>query len=133
MAEERSSEDGARDERPTEEEGPSDLDAMGQDKRRGVVGQQYGATVRKQLTVYGIVLAVIILGVIGFLTVVDKVDNRDIPLEDTAPWAQADAQQSAPRDLDYNANGPEDTIPEKDINGSPPVESSNGSAEQSSP
>lgn len=130
MAEERTSEDEPRDERPAEEDAPSDQDAMGHDKRRGVVGQQYGATVRKQLTVYGIVLAVIVLGVIGFLTVVDKVDNRDIPLEDTAPWAQADAPQSTPRDLDYNANGPEDTIPGKDIKGEPPVQSSGGSTDQ---
>jgi hypothetical protein len=93
----------------------SDTDAMGQDKRRQVVGQQYGATVRKQLTVYGIFLAVVAGIVIAFLTVVSGVDNRDIPLEDTAPWTAADAQLEAPRDIDFPRNGPQDTIPEDEI------------------
>ncbi len=41
--------------------GKSDLDAMGNDKRRPVIGQQYGATARKRLLVYGIAIAVIVL------------------------------------------------------------------------
>lgn len=90
---------------------PSEVDAMGLEKRRTVVGGQYGATVRKQLTVYGIFLAVMVAVVIGFLTVVGGIDNRDIALEDTGPWTQAAASQDAPRDIDFQRNGPEDTIP----------------------
>jgi hypothetical protein len=94
---------------------PTDTDAMGQDKRRQVVGQQYGATVRKQLTVYGIFLAVVAVVVIAFLTVVSGIDNREIPLEDTAPWTAAGAEVEAPRDIDFPRNGPQDTIPEDEI------------------
>lgn len=98
---------------------PSDVDAMGRDKRRGVVGGQYGATARKQLTVYGIFIAVMAVLVIGGLTVVSSIDNRDRPLEDTAPWTEAEASQEAPRDLDFLENGPCDTIPADEIDQAP--------------
>ena len=49
----------------------------------------HDVSVRKQLTVYGIFLAVVVGVAILFLTVVNSVDNRDIPLEDTAPWTEA--------------------------------------------
>ena len=83
----------------------TDLDAMGNDKRRAVIGQQYGATVRKRLLVYGAVVGVIAVLVIVFLTVVTGYDNRDQPLKDTAPWATAD-NTDPPRDVDFKANGP---------------------------
>lgn len=106
------------------EEQPSDLDAMGHDKRRAVVGEQYGATVRKQLTVYGIFLAVTAALVIGFLTIVSSIDNAEIPLEDTAPWTAASATQTAPRDTDFPRNGPDNTIPEDEIGRAVPAEES---------
>lgn len=93
----------------------SDKDAMGNDKRRQVIGGQYGATVRKRLVIYGIAVAVIVGVVILSLTVVSNVDNKEIPLEATAPWAAADAIPEAPRDVDFNRNGPLDTIPNSDI------------------
>ena len=111
-------------ERPPAADGRSDVDAMGNDKRREVIGKQYGATVRKRLLVYGAVVGVIVLGVIVFLTVVSGYDNRDISLEDTAPWTSADASQDPPRPIDFKANGPRKcpqpcssdvTMPEKDI------------------
>ena len=95
--------------------GKSDLDAMGNDKRRPVIGQQYGATARKRLLVYGIAVTVIVLVVIAFLTVVKGVDNKDIALKDTAPWSSPDALQEAPRDVDFQRNGPTDTIPADEI------------------
>jgi len=103
----------------TSTESPGDLDAMGNDKRRNVVGQQYGATVRKQLAVYGIFLAVVVGIGILFLTVVSNVDNREIPLEDTAPWTQATASQEPVRDVDFPRNGPQDTIPADEIGTAP--------------
>jgi len=96
-----------------------DLDAMGQPRRRPVVGQQYGATVRKQLLVYGIFIAVLVGVGILFLTVVSNVDNKEIPLEDTAPWTQATASQDPPRDIDFPRNGPQDTIPVDEIGKAP--------------
>ena len=89
----------------------SEVDAMGNDKRREVVGQQYGATVRKRLLVYGGVVGVIVVVVIAFLTVVKGYDHRDVPLKNTAPWTEAGASQTPPRDVDFKANGPTDTIP----------------------
>lgn len=106
------------------EERNPDLDAMGNDKRRQVIGQQYGATVRKRLLVYGAFVAVVVVAVIVFLTVVDSYDNREIELKDTAPWTEAGATQAAPRDVDFKANGPRHcpqpcssdiTMPEQDI------------------
>ena len=93
----------------------SDQDAMGNDKRRTVVGGQYGATVRKRLVVYGAVVAVVVGGVIGFLTVVTGIDNKEVELTDTAPWTEASGSQEAPRDVDFKANGPIDTIPAEEI------------------
>jgi hypothetical protein len=95
--------------------GEPDLDAMGNDKRRAVIGRQYGASARKRLAVYGAAVAVGVLVVIAFATVVKGVDNRDIPIENTAPWAQADAQQDPPRDVDFGRNGPDDTIPPNQV------------------
>lgn len=103
---------------------PSDLDSMGMDKRRPVIGQQYGASAKKQFTVYGIFLAVVVALAIGFLTVVNGLDNREIPLEDTAPWTAANAVQEAPRDIDFPRNGPQDTIPENEIGTAVPAEES---------
>ena len=93
----------------------SEVDAMGNDKRRDVIGQQYGATRGKKLLIYGGVLGFIAVVVIAFLTVVRGYDNRDVPLTDTAPWTQAGASQEAPRDVDFKRNGPTDTIPAEKI------------------
>jgi len=93
----------------------SDVDAMGNDKRREVVGGQYGATVRKRLLVYGIAVAIMVGIVVGFLTIVTSVDEKEIPLTDTAPWTEASGSQEAPRDVDFKANGPNDTIAAEDI------------------
>ncbi len=88
------------------EERDSDLDAMGNDKRRQVIGRQYGASVRKRLLVYGAFVGFIIIAAIVFLTVVDNYDNREIELKDTAPWTEAGAAEAPPRDVDFKANGP---------------------------
>ena len=97
--------------------GRSDVDAMGNDKRRAVIGGQYGASVRKRLVVYGLAVAVVIGLVIVSLTVVSNVDNKDIALKDTAPWTEAEGSLDAPRDLDYIRSGPgeQNTIPPDDI------------------
>jgi hypothetical protein len=95
--------------------GTSELDAMGNDKRRPVIGQQYGASARKRLLVYGVAIAVIVLVVVAFMTVISGIDNKEIALKDTAPWSGPDAPQEAPRDVDFQRNGPADTIPANEI------------------
>jgi hypothetical protein len=98
-------------EREGEESGDEpDLDAMGNDKRRAVIGQQYGASARKRLIVYGVAVGVMVLVVVAFATVVSSVDNRDIAVENTAPWAQAGVRQEPPRDVDFSRNGPDDSV-----------------------
>lgn len=84
---------------------PTDLDAMGNDKRRAVIGRQYGATMRKRLLVWGGVVAAIVIAAVIFLTFVTAYDDRDQPIENTAPWATA-ANVLPPRDVDFKANGP---------------------------
>lgn len=93
----------------------SEVDAMGNDKRRVVIGGQYGASVRKRIAVYGIAVAVIVGAVILSLTVVSGIDSKEIPLKDTGPWTAASASQDPPRDVDFNRNGPDNTIPQEDI------------------
>ena len=51
-----------------EGQGGTDLDAMGNDKRRSVIGRQYGASARKRLLVYGIAVTVIVLVGCGCLS-----------------------------------------------------------------
>jgi hypothetical protein len=108
---------------PDAADGPADgndLDAMGQDKRRPVVGRSYGVPARKRLLFYGIAILAVVLVVIAFLTVIRGVDEREIPLEATAPWAAEDAPQRPPRPIDFMRNGPENTIPRDEIT-FPPV------------
>ena len=103
--------------RPYEEsvEGRSDVDAMGNDKRRSVIGGQYGASVRKRLIVYGVAVAVIIGLVIVSLTVVSNVDNKDIALKETAPWSNAEGSLEETRDLDFIRGGGSDKLDPEDI------------------
>lgn len=85
--------------------GPSDVDAMGLDKRRPVVGGQYGPSRGRQAATYGITLAVVAALVLGFLFVVNEFDQPPDRYPDTAPWAQQDAPQLKPRPLDFPRNG----------------------------
>jgi len=98
-----------------EDKGRSELDAMGNDKRRPVVGRQYGASARKRLAVYGIAVVVAVVAVVTFMTVISGIDQRDVPIRDTAPWATENAPQVAPRDVDFQRNGPINTIPANEI------------------
>jgi hypothetical protein len=79
----------------------SDVDAMGLDKRRGVVGEKYGASFAKQATVYGIFLAVVAGVLIGGKLAVDELDQGPKVAEDKAPWAQEDAPQRSPEPIDF--------------------------------
>jgi hypothetical protein len=82
----------------------SDVDAMGLDKRRPVVGKQYGASATKQATVYGIAIAVIVGLVIGGKLAADELDQGPEVNPDKAPWSQADAKQRPPAPIDFPRN-----------------------------
>jgi hypothetical protein len=78
----------------------SDVDAMGSDKRRSVVGHSYGPSKARQLALYGIFLAVVVALVIGGKLLVDALDTpvgKNIP--NSAPWAQPNAKQHPPKPL----------------------------------
>jgi len=78
----------------------SDVDAMGEDKRRAVVGKTYGPTKARQLTLYGIFLAVVAALVIGGILLINALDTpvgKNIP--NSAPWAQPGVKQHPPKPL----------------------------------
>jgi hypothetical protein len=78
----------------------SDVDAMGKDKRRVVVGHSYGPTKMRQLALYGVFLAVLAALLFGGKLLVDSLDTpvgKDIP--NSAPWAQPNAPEHPPKPL----------------------------------
>jgi hypothetical protein len=80
---------------------PSTEDAMGQDKRRQVVGHSYGPTRRSQIMFFVAVAAVAVVVVGGWLVLVGLFDKPPTHFKDSAPWsttpasATLAAQQSA--------------------------------------
>lgn len=77
---------------------PSDVDAMGQDKRRAVVGHSYGPSKKSQIAFFAIVGVLVVLLVGGSLAAVSAFDQPEDEYPDKAPWAQAGAtDDSSPR------------------------------------
>jgi hypothetical protein len=77
----------------------AELDAMGQDKRREVVGQTYGPTMARQVTLYGVFLAIVAALAFGGKMLTDKLDEPPASNPDKAPWSQADAKQIPPKPI----------------------------------
>jgi hypothetical protein len=82
----------------------SEVDAMGLDKRRQVMGQRYGASFAKQATIYGIALAIIVGLFVGAKIAVDELDKGPEVAADKAPWSQPGADQRPPTDIDFPHN-----------------------------
>ncbi len=78
---------------------PSDVDAMGKDKRRQVVGQTYGPTLARQLTLYGIFVAVVAALFLGGLALVHALDKPPEHIPNSAPWSKPGAKQIPPKPL----------------------------------
>jgi hypothetical protein len=70
---------------------PSDVDAMGQDKRREVVGHSYGPSKRSQIMFFVAVGAVLFVIIGGWFTLVSAFDNPPTDFEDSAPWSKTAA------------------------------------------
>jgi hypothetical protein len=81
---------------------PSDVDAMGQDKRREAVGHSYGPSARRQIMFFVAVAAALVIVVGGWLTLVSVFDKAPTHFKDSAPWstrpasASLAAEQAAP-------------------------------------
>ena len=84
-----------------ERQQPSHVDAMGQDKRRQVVGHSYGPTRRSQIMFFVAVAAVAVAIVGGWLLLVGLFDKPPTHFKDTAPWSTTPA--SAPLAAEQNA------------------------------
>jgi len=81
---------------------PSEVDAMGQDKRRQVVGHSYGPSRRSQMMFFVAVATVLVVVVGGWLVLVAAFDNPPERFSDRAPWSTtpSDAKLAA----EQNAN-----------------------------
>jgi len=64
----------------------SDVDAMGLDKRREVIGGHYGASFKRQLLIYAIAVAGVIGAGIGLKALADHLDQPSAHVADQAPW-----------------------------------------------
>ncbi|HEX2358937.1 MAG TPA: hypothetical protein VHH72_03885 [Solirubrobacterales bacterium] len=74
---------------------PSDVDAMGQDKRRQVIGHTYGPSRRSQVVFVASVAAVIVLVVGGYMAAIAAFDQPKDEYPDRAPWSASGAPQNA--------------------------------------
>jgi hypothetical protein len=74
-------------------EGPSTVDAMGEDKRRQVVGHSYGPTARSQIVFFAIVAAIAVAIIGGWTLAVAAFDQPPEEYQDEAPWSASDAAQ----------------------------------------
>lgn len=83
----------------------SDVDAMGLDKRREVIGGSYSPSVGRQAATYGAVLGVVALIVAGFVFAANKLDQPPDKYEDVAPWSNESAQQNPPTEIDFPEYG----------------------------
>jgi hypothetical protein len=72
----------------------STVDAMGQDKRRQVVGHSYGPSRRSQIMFFVLVAAVAVVIVGGWLVLVGLFDKPPIHFKDSAPWSTTPASAS---------------------------------------
>ena len=86
----------------------SQTDAMGLDKRRSVVGGTYGPTIKRQATIYGIFLAVIAALVVGFVLLVNALDQPEEVYPAKAPWQD---NEIAPTDIDFPRMGSQAAVP----------------------
>jgi hypothetical protein len=74
----------------------SDLDAMGLEKRRQVIGGSYSASVTRQVVIYAIVVVVVLGAGFGLKALADQLDKPPAQAEDLAPWTGTDKKAKLP-------------------------------------
>src|SRR5689334_9818473 len=77
----------------------SDVDAMGHDKRRLVVGQSYGPSKARQLGLYAIFLAVVAGLLVGGILLVGHFDKSVDKVPCSAPWCKGNPKQIQPKPI----------------------------------
>ena len=77
--------------REGQQAGRSEVDAMGQDKHRTVIGQRYGASRAKQFIYYGAFVAFVVAAYLGLQIAVDHFDKAPAHDKDQAPWSKPGA------------------------------------------
>jgi hypothetical protein len=77
----------------------SSVDAMGQDKRRQVVGKSYGPSLARQVLLYLVFLVVVVAIAFGVKLLIDKYDAPPKHFAAEAPWAQPHVKQIQPKPL----------------------------------
>jgi len=75
----------------------SDVDAMGQDKRRQVVGHAYGPSRKSQMIFFVIVGAIAVVVIGGYALAIAAFDQPQDEYADAAPWSSSDAEQRPTR------------------------------------
>lgn len=75
----------------------SEVDAMGQPKRRAVVGQGYGPSKTRRLVLYVGVLLLVVAAYIGAQYAITKLDVAPAQSKPQAPWAQPKVHQIPPQ------------------------------------
>jgi hypothetical protein len=71
---------------------PSHVDAMGQDKRRQVVGHSYGPPRRSQVIFFATVAAIAVIVIGGWTLAVAAFDTAPESYPDEAPWSTSSQQ-----------------------------------------
>ena len=64
----------------------SDVDAMGLDKRREVIGGSYSPSVGRQVAMYAIFIVVLAGAAFGLKLLADNLDQPPAHVQDQAPW-----------------------------------------------
>jgi hypothetical protein len=77
----------------------SDIDAMGKDKRRVVVGGSYGPTRARVFVTFATFFAVMAALVAGLYFLAKELDQPPEQNVDQAAWSAPDAKQTPPRPL----------------------------------
>jgi hypothetical protein len=92
----------------------SDVDAMGQDKRRQVIGHAYGPSRKSQLMFFVVVGAVVAIAIGGYALAIAAFDQPQDDYADAAPWAQTDAEQRTTRSPSGPCGEPGNAYPPPD-------------------
>ena len=109
----------------------SDVDAMGQDKRRQIVGHAYGPSKRSQAIFLVALAALVVLVIGGGLAAVAAFDQPPDEYPDKAPWSEASSPQIPPNDPSGPCGEPGNAYPfPKD---SPCARATTSEAEEGSP